>query len=307
MLAITLVPSWERGSRVWGEDKPAAVDRRPDAKAKLAELLGVDAKTIEEPSEIDGRWRYKRSEQDGKTLAQGALLSHHVIHQGVFSGLIDSPFVVRPDKEPKEIDELAFGDRVPGGAAIRPGIYRLEGDTLSICWGNAAKRPDSFETAGHADRTLEVYERDQEESDPDAKKLQGDWEIVDTKNPPRKGTPLRGAIITFNSILYQNKISSGIVQKKGKDKPVFIGGLEVRLDSAQNPAAIQATASFPSGPPTSGGLPGRRVQIGLRGVYRLDGDNLEIALGTDQDPPRDTKVRTSDQYWLLQLQRVKEP
>lgn len=47
----------------------------------------------------------------------------------------------------------------PNKGKTIPTIVKLKGDTLTVCYGMAGKRPAAFETKGRADLFLVVYQR----------------------------------------------------------------------------------------------------------------------------------------------------
>ncbi len=64
-------------------------------------------------------------------------------------------YTVDPKKNPAEID--LTGEAAPG--VVRPGIYKLDGDSLTIGLGNPGVRPTAFEDAPGAAMYLYVYKR----------------------------------------------------------------------------------------------------------------------------------------------------
>src|SRR5262249_37197920 len=81
-------------------------------------------------------------------------------------------FHLDPTKQPKAIDFFYLGE----DAKPMLGIYRLEGDTLTLCWNNeptqSADRPTEFSTKGKT-WTLAVWQRVQKLEQGDLEKIQG--------------------------------------------------------------------------------------------------------------------------------------
>ena len=79
------------------------------------------------------------------------------IWNDVDSSIYIRPFSVDPSAMPAEID-FEYG-----GLGPTPGIYEIDGDTLTLCWGRT--RPERFESPEDPRTALFVFRRVEEEDD----------------------------------------------------------------------------------------------------------------------------------------------
>lgn len=74
--------------------------------------------------------------------------------------LFDSTYTIDDSKTPKQINMVGTEGKLTGKEAH--GIYRLEKDTLTICYTMPGKpRPTTFESASGSDAYLIVWKRQQ--------------------------------------------------------------------------------------------------------------------------------------------------
>ena len=108
----------------------------------------------DEPSDdvkrLKGTWVVTSATRDGKTSvemkgARIAFAGGTMTVQGGDGGEQELPFKVDPAKKPKAIDfPLGGGGGWLNLPATIKGIYRLEGDTLTLCVGSGDNRPAEF-------------------------------------------------------------------------------------------------------------------------------------------------------------------
>src|SRR5579859_1661550 len=123
-----------------------------------------------ESSDLQGTWRLVYQENGGKKLPdeKAAEMFHGKM---VFKGseiryTVELPgfdfkfsYQLHSDQQPKWIDlKLTETPDGKGTGKTMIGIYRLEGDTLEICY-NAAKRPTEFAAAEGSDNVLIVAKK----------------------------------------------------------------------------------------------------------------------------------------------------
>jgi uncharacterized protein (TIGR03067 family) len=135
----------------------------------IALLLGADepAKDVKMEMELlQGEWMMISEEAKGETIPEAIVSKTKLTIKGdkwatetpLFAGAVSTSIAkLDPSKDPKEIDLKPFGENKH--EAI--GIYKLEGDTLTIC-ANTSKetkeRPKEFKTTSESG-ILAVWKR----------------------------------------------------------------------------------------------------------------------------------------------------
>ena len=113
---------------------------------------------------IQGRWDYVSVKRNGKEFTADQLKGRYSEYKGdKFTVSQDgkavqtSTFKLDPAKTPGQIDLMNDG---PGEQPTVKGIYKIEGDTLTICWAIPAAgkdRPTEFKPA--AGLNLQVFKK----------------------------------------------------------------------------------------------------------------------------------------------------
>src|SRR4051812_24265843 len=140
-------------------DKPKAAV--PSAAAGTDPMGGRTAKEL---ARVDGNWELTASITDGKTADLGARKRVVLVFEGGRMAAVEQSrpmgygtIKVRAEEVPAQID-WRYGDS-PAKTGVSEGIYKFEGDTLTICVGppvgsagRAVPRPARFES-GEGSRT----------------------------------------------------------------------------------------------------------------------------------------------------------
>jgi len=121
---------------------------------------------------LEGNWQLVRQEGRGSLTPKAIVTNLRiVIEDGQMSWYIGNPasnqdadLTVDPTQNPKTIDaEITKGSAKD---KVMPGIYKLSGDTLEICWGEPGsdKRPKKFTTKPGvgAGNQMDKYEREKD-------------------------------------------------------------------------------------------------------------------------------------------------
>jgi uncharacterized protein (TIGR03067 family) len=145
-----------KGGWVAAEKKgdPGKTTEAPDKKGDPAK---------EELTKLEGTWLLVRSEVDGMKSSDENAKNARLVIKGnrmtVYAGKFkssQSTITLDPAKKPKTIDATqTFGG--PKGTKV-PGIYELDGDSLTICSGEK-QRPRVFNAEKGSGRSLDVWKR----------------------------------------------------------------------------------------------------------------------------------------------------
>lgn len=112
------------------------------------------------PSGLVGRWAIESSTLNGNPLPISDLVVTYTADgksESRVGGKVvqTGTFTFDPKRDPAEID---MTDAAPLSVAW-PGIYKLDGDTLTICVSAHQKRPTTFEPAAGSGLIRTVYKR----------------------------------------------------------------------------------------------------------------------------------------------------
>jgi uncharacterized protein (TIGR03067 family) len=278
----------------------------------LIVLMGADTPSPKptDAEKIQGTWVLREwytsgQETDRDDVRSGKLTLfigdgyYHRLRQiggGAVLGESSGRFVLRPDKSLKEIDLTSYPDGRT--RATFPGIYKLEGDTLTIAsLPPGVGRPTRFVTEKGDDVTVQVYERDRtkvphkkklgaaplassdktektdqaEEKDKasaDVDRLQGTWVLTKWYNSgrdyiryqARQGLKVAKEEIIFEGHTYAYR-SDGVISDR------FRGAFVLRTETT--PKEIDLTPNrVPDGKPPF--KPSFQI-------YKIEGDTLTMA------------------------------
>jgi len=116
-----------------------------------------------DPSPLDGTWNVTRAERTGKGLLADELKTMQVVFKDgkmaikVDGGSQEAGFKLDPKANPATIDMMPEPD---DDKKISRGIYKLDGDTLTICWGSVGNdRPKDFTPPANGSLRLMVLSK----------------------------------------------------------------------------------------------------------------------------------------------------
>lgn len=130
---------------------------------EVAGLVLEDEAKGDENKDMQGTWKFESLKQDGRNdeLKQEmkdakTVITADKITISVDGKSVEMPFKIRPKAQPKEIDMLS-----PDGKVKELGIYKVEGDTLTIsyCNANTKEPPKDFECKKGSGAKLMVLKR----------------------------------------------------------------------------------------------------------------------------------------------------
>ena len=127
-----------------------------------AQKEGADKKELEK---FQGKWVQVSTTIDGKALEEDELKNRSVVFKGEKRTLLykdkergTASLKIDPSKSPAQIDTTAEDGPAKGGTS--KGIYKFDGDTLTICLGGSGKdRPTEFASKPGSGTMLFVQKR----------------------------------------------------------------------------------------------------------------------------------------------------
>ncbi len=127
--------------------------------------IGLDDPRPDEGAKHQGTWAVTSSVRDGKEAPADVVASirrvvegDHVTWTRDGNGFAETKVSYDPTKSPRALNLIPDGG--PNRDKTILGIYKLEGDTLTICVADADEpRPTAFEAPAGSKRTLQTFKR----------------------------------------------------------------------------------------------------------------------------------------------------
>jgi uncharacterized protein (TIGR03067 family) len=127
----------------------------------------------------------------------------------------------------------------------------------------------------------------------EAKKLQGEWQVVEGERNGKKATRESAEIKDMRFVFKDNELIVGIANGNGAERKS-----NFKLDPAKMPTEIDITS-----------LDGQEKGQTTAGIYKLDKDRLTICMPYSPknpgDRPKEFKAGADDNVLLIVLERVK--
>jgi RNA polymerase sigma-70 factor (ECF subfamily) len=235
--------------------------------------------------QLQGTWTLTAAEVGGKkaTAEEIKTIGGQVLFAGdkavmTQGGRVEEvTFRLDPAKRPKEMN-IVFGF-----TEVHRAIYRLDGNTLTICKSHPpADRPTAFATkAGSKWPMLLTYKKTAES---DLTRMQGTWTIVTIEAGGKADDRItKGKIVIAGNTLAHVK-PDGTKGSYGT----------IQLDPAKSPKQVDMTAA--DGPNKDATFPA---------IYELDGDRLTFCMARTWARPTEFKTRPGHQELLYVLKRDK--
>lgn len=120
----------------------------------LIGLLAAGNDTMKDLAVMQGEWKSVWVERDGDRVMVTRDWRHVIRGNKFYSNGSDKPgfsLKVQPKFTPKLLDLTVLAEGVPDYGQTREGLYRIEGDTLLLCWSlktGGRERPLSLDGNG---------------------------------------------------------------------------------------------------------------------------------------------------------------
>lgn len=158
------------------KDKDKAKDKEKGKDKPEVKLTDAQKKEL---TKFEGTWTVTNMERDGKKVPAGDLAKMKVVQKGdtwtltTSEETVKGKDVVYPDKTPKEIDTTYLDGLAKDKVTL--GIYKIDGDTITFCFGEPGSkdRPKEFKAPADSGNTLWVLKKGKAEEPKDKDKKDG--------------------------------------------------------------------------------------------------------------------------------------
>jgi uncharacterized protein (TIGR03067 family) len=131
------------------------------AACVLVAAAGKEGAASRDQEKLQGKWEVESATRGGKKAPAERIKAMRMVIEGdrmtVKDGTRDetATFTLMPDQKPPAID---IKPNRPGEKTVR-GIYRVEGDTLTMCWVREGDRPKELVSKEGSGAILLVLKR----------------------------------------------------------------------------------------------------------------------------------------------------
>jgi uncharacterized protein (TIGR03067 family) len=171
VFAVVAVAACRKEPAPQSEPEPVQIRSTPQPTAQTNPQLADFPESSLSPAhtaaaeELQGTWKVTEfhTEQGSRVVEEGLIIPYSfegnkLITVGPGNVRVLIEYRLDPTKSPKQIDQLFTGGVI--GPWIAKGIYKLEGDTLTICYGGRnVARPTEFTAKPGDGRTMRVHKR----------------------------------------------------------------------------------------------------------------------------------------------------
>lgn len=237
------------------------------ATALIGLLIAATPPATDDSAKIQGGWYVHAQTTNGNEIESYSGAGPDWVFSGDrirMYGKDAGTFRLDPSKDMKTIDI--------NGPRVGVGIYKLEGDTLTICFVESPRsRPVEFTSPPGANRYLTAYRRTPKKSaavEPKGE-LSGVWELTEQTGGGIRRETLGKSLLAFRGDAFAREDSQGR----------YSG--HFTFDAKATPKTVDLT-------PTGGDFPadGRRT-----GIYKVEGDTLTIC-DTEASGNRPTEFKS---------------
>jgi RNA polymerase sigma factor (sigma-70 family) len=184
------------------------------------------------------------------------------------------------------------------GTGINPvdpyqAIYHLDGDDLQLAIGTPSERPKDFAAAEKAGRLAVLKREKPAAAKPDAELLLGTWVRISGGEAKEEqhaagGEPLQPRAQVFDRLTFAKDTFTFWFEQTGHE-------YTWKIDPTKSPRELDLLSKAKG--------PGGREPEPTLCIYKLDGDTLEIALGTAFRPKEFAKAAPFGQHFVLKRQK----